>query len=184
MTSGFHWTTIKRFLSHRLCHTERVKKQIEKTMRKKGGMGPARDYWSSCASVLIHTVWLDLTGSMCHWELRGRVRSMGKLINVGNYRIIYTHGNSQLKVLRLAMRHVLSRCCCGLSFAFHSGTRLDVDSFRAPEPQPWTPSRNTQPSPTDAYGTIEFQGGPHASKAQVRMTQSPSVLWVPASALH
>lgn len=38
------------------------------------------------------------------------------------------------------------------------------------EQQQWTPSRNTQPSPTDAYGTIEFQGGPHPSKAQVRMT--------------
>ncbi|XP_021919467.1 transient receptor potential cation channel trpm isoform X2 [Zootermopsis nevadensis] len=58
------------------------------------------------------------------------------------------------------------RCFCGLSFTFHCGTGLDVDSYKVLEQQQWTPSRNTQPSPTDAYGTIEFQGGPHPSKAQ------------------
>lgn len=34
----------------------------------------------------------------------------------------------------------------------------------------WGPGKNTRPSPTDAYGTIEFQGGPHSThptKAQV-----------------
>ncbi|XP_033608000.1 transient receptor potential cation channel trpm isoform X2 [Cryptotermes secundus] len=59
-----------------------------------------------------------------------------------------------------------NRCYCGLSFTFHRGTGLDVDSYKAAEQQQWTPSRHTQPSPTDAYGTIEFQGGPHPSKAQ------------------
>ncbi|KAJ9575656.1 hypothetical protein L9F63_007485, partial [Diploptera punctata] len=57
------------------------------------------------------------------------------------------------------------RCCCGLSFTFHCGTGVDVDSYKAVEQQ-WSPSKHTQPSPTDAYGTIEFQGGPHPSKAQ------------------
>ncbi|XP_069671775.1 transient receptor potential cation channel trpm isoform X1 [Periplaneta americana] len=57
------------------------------------------------------------------------------------------------------------RCCCGLSFTFHCGTGVDVDSYKAVDQQ-WTPSKHTQPSPTDAYGTIEFQGGPHPSKAQ------------------
>lgn len=31
----------------------------------------------------------------------------------------------------------------------------------------WSVSRHTVASPTDAYGTIEFQGGPHPTKAQV-----------------
>lgn len=31
----------------------------------------------------------------------------------------------------------------------------------------WSPVKNTRPFPTDAYGTIEFQGGPHPTKAQV-----------------
>jgi len=59
-----------------------------------------------------------------------------------------------------------NRCCCGLSFTFHCGTGLDIDSYKAVEQQQWTPSRHTQSSPTDAYGTIEFQGGPHPNKAQ------------------
>lgn len=59
-----------------------------------------------------------------------------------------------------------NRCCCGLSSTFHYGTGLDINSYKAVEQQQWTPSRHTQPSPTDAYGTIEFQGGPHPSKAQ------------------
>jgi hypothetical protein len=66
------------------------------------------------------------------------------------------------------------RCSCGLSLTFHRGIGLDVDSYKAAEHQQWTPSRHSQPSPTDAYGTIEFQGGPHPSKAQVRATQ----MWV------
>lgn len=31
----------------------------------------------------------------------------------------------------------------------------------------WHPNKHTRPHPTDAYGTIEFQGGPHPTKAQV-----------------
>lgn len=34
------------------------------------------------------------------------------------------------------------------------------------ENEVWLPAKHTIPSPTDAYGTIEFQGGPHPSKAQ------------------
>lgn len=31
----------------------------------------------------------------------------------------------------------------------------------------WQPQKHTRPQPTDAYGTIEFQGGAHPTKAQV-----------------
>ena len=33
--------------------------------------------------------------------------------------------------------------------------------------QRWTVARNTETAPTDAYGTMEFLGGPHPTKAQV-----------------
>lgn len=57
------------------------------------------------------------------------------------------------------------RCCCGLSLTFHCGTGASVE--RSERPEVWSPAKHTLPSPTDAYGTIEFQGGPHPSKAQV-----------------
>ncbi|XP_075216680.1 transient receptor potential cation channel, subfamily M isoform X1 [Lycorma delicatula] len=56
------------------------------------------------------------------------------------------------------------RCCCGLSLTFHCGTGAQTDR---PDPDEiWSPAKHTLPSSTDAYGTIEFQGGPHPSKAQ------------------
>uniref|UniRef100_A0A1B6JVD6 Uncharacterized protein n=1 Tax=Homalodisca liturata TaxID=320908 RepID=A0A1B6JVD6_9HEMI len=60
------------------------------------------------------------------------------------------------------------RCCCGLSLTFHCGTGAQIE--RSEKPEIWSPARHTLPSPTDAYGTIEFQGGPHPSKAQVSDT--------------
>lgn len=79
--------------------------------------------------------------------------------------------HTKLQIYVLDWGACFCRCYCGLSFTFHRGTGLDVDSYKAAEQQQWTPSRHTQPSPTDAYGTIEFQGGPHPSKAQVRAAQ-------------
>lgn len=57
------------------------------------------------------------------------------------------------------------RCCCGLSLTFHCGTGAQIE--RTDPNEVWSPAKHTLPSPTDAYGTIEFQGGPHPSKAQV-----------------
>ncbi|XP_012260882.2 transient receptor potential cation channel trpm isoform X3 [Athalia rosae] len=68
-----------------------------------------------------------------------------------------------------------SRCCCGHSFTFHCGTGADVQTCSTAtsgeqkadiEREIWTPGKNTRASATDAYGTIEFQGGPHPTKAQ------------------
>lgn len=60
------------------------------------------------------------------------------------------------------------RCCCGLSLTFHCGggngsVQLDPDNPN----EVWSSLKHTILSPTDAYGTIEFQGGPHPTKAQV-----------------
>ncbi|XP_069361506.1 transient receptor potential cation channel trpm isoform X8 [Maniola hyperantus] len=52
-------------------------------------------------------------------------------------------------------------CWCGLSKTAH-GTNIPT----APAGEAWVPTRHTQAAPTDAYGTVEFQGGPHPTKAQ------------------
>lgn len=65
------------------------------------------------------------------------------------------------------------RCLCGHSYTHHCGTGADVQSFASggeaaeAEREAWHPGLNTKPCPTDAYGTIEFQGLPHPTKAQV-----------------
>ncbi|XP_063996623.1 transient receptor potential cation channel subfamily M member 3 [Pogoniulus pusillus] len=68
------------------------------------------------------------------------------------------------------------RCCCGRLIGQHIGltpsisiiqneknesrlTRNDIQSEK------WSISKHTQLSPTDAFGTIEFQGGGHSNKA-------------------
>ncbi|XP_034942381.1 transient receptor potential cation channel trpm isoform X2 [Chelonus insularis] len=63
------------------------------------------------------------------------------------------------------------RCCCGHSYTHHCGTGADVQNYVTGnaaeiERDQWTPGKNTRPLPTDAYGTLEFQGGPHPMKAQ------------------
>ncbi|KAH9513281.1 Transient receptor putative cation channel sub M member 3 [Bulinus truncatus] len=57
-----------------------------------------------------------------------------------------------------------TRCCCGRNEHWHiqAGTSWQL----AGSIEKWHPLKHTDPRPTDAYGTIEFQGGPHPSKAQ------------------
>ncbi|XP_026670370.1 transient receptor potential cation channel trpm isoform X3 [Ceratina calcarata] len=64
-----------------------------------------------------------------------------------------------------------SRCCCGYSYTHHCRAGIDVQSYttsntKEKDRKQWSPAKNTRPFPTDAYGTIEFQGGPHPTKAQ------------------
>lgn len=68
------------------------------------------------------------------------------------------------------------RCWCGLSYAQHcvagaagaGVTGAGLPGLGPPPPtEAWTAARHTRAQPTDAYGTIEFQGGPHPTKAQV-----------------
>ncbi|XP_014296022.1 transient receptor potential cation channel trpm isoform X2 [Microplitis demolitor] len=64
-----------------------------------------------------------------------------------------------------------SRCCCGHSYTHHCGTGADVQNYATgnaaeAERDQWSPGKNTRASATDAYGTIEFQGGPHPTKAE------------------
>ncbi|XP_051981750.1 transient receptor potential cation channel subfamily M member 3-like isoform X10 [Xyrauchen texanus] len=63
------------------------------------------------------------------------------------------------------------RCCCGRLIGQHIGLppsissnqndKLERDSLS----EKWSISKHTQLSPTDAFGTIEFQGGGHSNKA-------------------
>ncbi|KAI5640133.1 hypothetical protein NE865_07390 [Phthorimaea operculella] len=52
-------------------------------------------------------------------------------------------------------------CWCGLSKTAHGSSIATAAPGEA-----WVPGKHTQCSPTDAYGTVEFQGGPHPTKAQ------------------
>lgn len=60
--------------------------------------------------------------------------------------------------------HLCCRCCCGQSRQTHP----TIPGIEAGSPgDVWLPNKHTRPHATDAYGTIEFQGGAHPTKAQV-----------------
>ncbi|XP_017108309.2 transient receptor potential cation channel trpm isoform X6 [Drosophila bipectinata] len=56
-----------------------------------------------------------------------------------------------------------TKCCCGQAQITHQ-TIPGIDSGSPGDL--WLPTKHTRPQPTDAYGTIEFQGGAHPTKAQ------------------
>lgn len=60
----------------------------------------------------------------------------------------------------------LFRCCCGQDRTTHTivpGIDIGVAG------DTWLPHKHTRSAPTDAYGTIEFQGSAHPTKAQVQV---------------
>jgi transient receptor potential cation channel subfamily M member 3 len=55
------------------------------------------------------------------------------------------------------------KCCCGRERETHSVVSgIDVGILG----DQWHPKKHTRAYPTDAYGTIEFQGSAHPTKAQ------------------
>lgn len=70
-----------------------------------------------------------------------------------------------------------SRCCCGRLIGQHVGLPPGISSGQNDKAErltkndslseKWSISKHTQLSPTDAFGTIEFQGGGHSNKAMV-----------------
>ncbi|XP_014399064.1 PREDICTED: transient receptor potential cation channel subfamily M member 1 isoform X2 [Myotis brandtii] len=66
-----------------------------------------------------------------------------------------------------------SRCCCGQLIALHipplpsitSGKNGEESKELETPPEKWSVGRHTQGYPTDAYGTLEFQGGGYCNKA-------------------
>lgn len=66
--------------------------------------------------------------------------------------------------LRFQFIHYRNRCCCGQARQTHP----TIPGIEAGSPgDTWLPNKHTRPHATDAYGTIEFQGGAHPTKAQV-----------------
>uniref|UniRef100_A0A665X7W3 Transient receptor potential cation channel, subfamily M, member 3 n=1 Tax=Echeneis naucrates TaxID=173247 RepID=A0A665X7W3_ECHNA len=67
------------------------------------------------------------------------------------------------------------RCCCGRLIGQHVGLPPGISSSQNDKTErlakndslseKWSISKHTQLSPTDAFGTIEFQGGGHSNKA-------------------
>ncbi|XP_010073447.1 PREDICTED: transient receptor potential cation channel subfamily M member 3-like [Pterocles gutturalis] len=85
-----------------------------------------------------------------------------------------------IMVMIVIITCLIGMCCCGRLIGQHVGltpsisiiqneknesrlTRNDIQSEK------WSISKHTQLSPTDAFGTIEFQGGGHSNKAMVTM---------------
>ncbi|CAJ0596278.1 unnamed protein product [Cylicocyclus nassatus] len=71
----------------------------------------------------------------------------------------------------VAQRDVPDRCGCGQLMTAHSQLALSrfsvfSQTIRVEEGTPWSIATHTQTAPTDAFGTIVFQGGAHAHKAQ------------------
>jgi transient receptor potential cation channel subfamily M protein 3 len=60
------------------------------------------------------------------------------------------------------------KCGCGKWRNQHSAQAFQgpEERYRGSRDQKWVISRHTLSAPTDAFGTIEFQGGPHPHKAQ------------------
>ncbi|VDI37874.1 transient receptor potential cation channel subfamily M member 3 [Mytilus galloprovincialis] len=66
-----------------------------------------------------------------------------------------------------------AKCCCGRLENWHDTVPKQLEV--PPGPERWHPYAHTESKPTDAYGTIEFQGAPHPSKAQyVRLSSFDS----------
>lgn len=68
----------------------------------------------------------------------------------------------------------MCRCACGQTRAQHRNC-LNEPLVMRPLPNllnKWNIVDFTEPHPTDAYGMIEFQGGPHPTKAQVSRRES------------
>ena len=74
--------------------------------------------------------------------------------------------NGYIYIAPLEIVLFLCRCKCGHARNEHPDSASDP---RRPSHagDKWSPEVNTVAFPTDAYGTIEFQGGSHPSKAQV-----------------
>lgn len=77
------------------------------------------------------------------------------------------------------------RCCCGRLIGQHVGLTPSISIIQNEknesrltrnenQSEKWSISKHTQLSPTDAFGTIEFQGGGHSNKAMVIKTLSSS----------
>jgi len=72
--------------------------------------------------------------------------------------------------VRLCVCLCVSSCVCGRLKLVHA-SRSDITAMRVTYPdQRWSVARNTDTAPTDAYGTMEFLGGPHPTKAQVPLS--------------
>ncbi|XP_045461707.1 transient receptor potential cation channel trpm isoform X20 [Harmonia axyridis] len=56
-----------------------------------------------------------------------------------------------------------NKCCCDRTLEQH---KFITENSEKIQTEIWLPSKCTAAFPTDAYGTVEFQGGPHPSKAQ------------------
>ncbi|XP_072007042.1 transient receptor potential cation channel subfamily M member 6 [Engystomops pustulosus] len=73
----------------------------------------------------------------------------------------------------------LIRCCCGRLIGDHPGLDYDWPIYSVPQEvndEEWSVQKHTKTSPTDAFGTINFQGGHHTYHAKyIRISYDTSL---------
>ncbi|XP_075134506.1 transient receptor potential cation channel subfamily M member 6 [Leptodactylus fuscus] len=73
----------------------------------------------------------------------------------------------------------LIRCCCGRLIGDHPGLDYDWPIYSVPQEvndEEWSVQKHTKTSPTDAFGTINFQGGHHTYHAKyIRVSYDTSL---------
>lgn len=65
------------------------------------------------------------------------------------------------------------RCCCGRLIGDHHGIDYSYPVFQSEKEKynvEWSVEKDTKISPTDAFGTINFQDSDHTYHAKVRTT--------------
>lgn len=73
-----------------------------------------------------------------------------------------------IQFYKLVSFSFLGRCCCGQP----NQTHTNIPGIEPGSPGDiWISQKHTRSHPTDAYGTIEFQGGTHPTKAQVHQPE-------------
>ena len=105
------------------------------------------------------------------------LQPLGFRIILLNISIILCDGLCSVPPSCSPLRSPLFRCCCGRLIGQHVGLPPGISSNQNDKAErlgkndslseKWSISKHTQLSPTDAFGTIEFQGGGHSNKAMV-----------------
>jgi hypothetical protein len=122
--------------------------------------------------IILINAWLACDVLWVIYTLQQCNAVSGLLLKVWSYKFIRrlsTHYISDNGHTPLNSVLNFDRCMCGRLKLQHPSKPESTVRVAYPV-QRWSVSQHTEASPTDAYGTIEFQGGPHPTKAEVPTT--------------
>lgn len=87
-------------------------------------------------------------------------------VHLFHFSVHNAQNNIEITIIWINLKHFVCRlrCCCGQDRMTHPvvpGIEIGILG------DVWHSQKHTRAHPTDAYGTIEFQGSAHPTKAQV-----------------